>query len=230
MENITLEPGDQVVFTSLETLDKNDLAQAVAAAGYVVGPGVSKKTSLLVAGDPSVDSTKARKARDYGIPVIGEREFVDTFLDGAMPVPTAAEAPELSAPASLDELPGNAKRDLPAVKLACGSLREDLPVQALVKTPEAGTFVVRGPARYSALGEAWMVGGVAVAGSTKAPDKVVRALGLAGGDESTPQDGLERLDVNHPVYGEFSVYGPVRHQVGLDLVGPWIRGGVHSRD
>ncbi|MBM6622440.1 BRCT domain-containing protein [Micrococcaceae bacterium RIT802] len=228
MENFTLEPGDQVVFTSLETIDKNDLAQAVATAGYVVGPGVSKKTSLLVAGDPSVDSTKARKARDYGIPVIGEREFVDTFLGGALPV--SAEAPELTAPASLDDLPGNAKRDLPAVKLACGSLREDLPVQALVKTPEAGTFVVRGPARYSALGEAWMVGGVAVAGSTKAPDKVVRALGLAGGDESTPQDGLERLDVNHPVYGEFSVYGPVRHQVGLDLVGPWIRGGVHSRD
>lgn len=228
MENFTLEPGDQVVFTSLETIDKNDLAQAVTTAGYVVGPGVSKKTSLLVAGDPSVDSTKARKARDYGIPVIGEREFVDTFLGGALPV--SAEAPELTAPASLDDLPGNAKRDLPAVKLACGSLREDLPVHALVKTPEAGTFVVRGPARYSALGEAWMVGGVAVAGSTKAPDKVVRALGLAGGDESTPQDGLERLDVNHPVYGEFSVYGPVRHQVGLDLVGPWIRGGVHSRD
>src|SRR6185312_8866018 len=120
--------------------------------------------------------------------------------------------------------------DLAAVKLGCSALREELPVHALVKTPEAGTFIVRGPARYSALGEAWMVGGVAVAGSAKAPDKVVRVLGVAGGAESDPQDGLERLDVNHPVYGEFSVYGPVRRHIGLDLVGPWIRGGVHSRD
>lgn len=228
MENITLNPGDQVVFTSLEAVDKGDLAKAVTAAGYVVGPGVSKKTSLLVAGDPTVDSTKARKARDYGIPVIGEREFVDAYLGGDLPV--SAEAPDLAAPTSLDELPGNAKRDLPTLKLACAALREELPVHALVKTPEAGTFVVRGPARYSALGEAWMVGGVAVAGAAKAPDKAVRALGVAAGDESTPRDELERLDVNHPTYGEFSVYGPVRRHAGLDLVGPWIRGGVHSRD
>lgn len=228
MENITLKPGDQVVFTSLEALDKNDLAQAVTDAGYLVGPGVSKKTALLVAGDPDVDSTKSRKARDYGIPVIGEHDFVQRFLGGVLPA--TAEAPALSAPASLDDLPPNAKRDLPAVKLACAALREELPVQALVKTPEAGVFVVRGPARHSALGEAWMVGGVAVAGSTGTPDKIVRALGLAGGDESAPQDDLERLDVNHPTYGQFSVYGPLRHQAGLDLVGPWIRGGVHSRD
>lgn len=228
MENITLNPGDQVVFTSLETLDKTDLAEAVTAAGFIVGPGVSKKTSLLVAGDPSVESSKARKARDYGIPVIGEREFVDSFLEGAMPV--AAEAPGLSAPTSMDDLPDNAKRDLSAVKLACAVLREELAVQALVKTPEAGTFVVRGPARYSALGEAWMVGGVAVAGSAKAPDKAVRALGLAAGAESDPQDDLERLDVSHPTYGDFTVYGLVRREVGLDLVGPWIRGGLHSRD
>lgn len=228
MENITLTPGDQVVFTSLEALDKNALAQAVTNAGYVVGPGVSKKTTLLVAGDPDVDSTKSRKARDYGIPVIGERDFVERFLDGALP--TTAEAPDLSAPASMEDLSRNAKRDLPAVKLACATLREELPVQALVKTPEAGTFLVRGPARYSALGEAWMVGGVAVASSSKVPDKIVRALGMAAGEESTPRDDLERLDVNHPTYGEFSVYGPVRHQVGLDLVGPWIRGEVHSRD
>lgn len=228
MENITLNPGDQVVFTSLETLDKTALATATTAAGFVVGPGVSKKTCLLVAGDPNVDSGKARKARDYGIPVIGERDFVEAFLGGALPVP--AGAAELTAPTSLEDLPENAKRDLAAVKLGCSALREELPVHALVKTPEAGTFIVRGPARYSALGEAWMVGGVAIAGSAKAPDKVVRVLGVAGGPESDPEAGLERLDVNHPVYGEFSVYGPVRRHVGLDLVGPWIRGGVHSRD
>ncbi|MDN6300295.1 MAG: hypothetical protein L0J68_08435, partial [Micrococcaceae bacterium] len=84
MENITLKPGDQVVFTSLEALDKNDLAQAVTDAGYLVGPGVSKKTALLVAGDPDVDSTKSRKARDYGIPVIGEPDFVPRFLGGVL--------------------------------------------------------------------------------------------------------------------------------------------------
>ena len=40
------------------------------AAGLTVGEAVSKKTRLLVAADPDSMSGKAKKARQYGIPVV----------------------------------------------------------------------------------------------------------------------------------------------------------------
>lgn len=55
------------------------IAEELAEAGFVVKSGVSKKLDRLVAADPDSLSGKARKARDYGIPVVGE-EYVWSHL------------------------------------------------------------------------------------------------------------------------------------------------------
>jgi len=44
-----------------------------------VAAAVSKKVSLVVAADPDSLSGKARKAREYGVPVVGE-EYLGRLL------------------------------------------------------------------------------------------------------------------------------------------------------
>lgn len=51
-------------------------AEALAqAAGLTVKPGVTKQLSLLVVADPFTQSSKARKAREYGVRIMAERAF-----------------------------------------------------------------------------------------------------------------------------------------------------------
>ncbi|MET1036164.1 MAG: BRCT domain-containing protein [Arthrobacter sp.] len=217
-----LQPGDQIVFTSLELTNKDDLAQATKDAGFVVGPGVSKKTALLVAGDPDVDSSKARKAREYGIAVVSEKDFVDTYLGGVV-VPDT-DLPTAPAPTGADAVQGTAKRDLPALKAASKTLRDGARFHALFQSTEHGRYIVRGPAFYSALGEAWTVGGIPVASSAGVPDKSLRGLALADGSEhAADADDFTALAVEQRPYGRFTVYGPVRTIAGgLRAVGPWL--------
>ena len=219
-----LQPGDQIVFTSLELVDKNDLAKATTEAGFVVGPGVSKKTALLVAGDPDVDSTKARKARDYGVAVISEKEYVDTYLGGA--VTADIDLAAATAPTGAAAVEGTAKRDLPALKTACKALRDGASFHALIQSTEHGRYIVRGPAFPSALGECWTVGGIPVASSGGVPDKSLRGLALAEGPERpADDDAFTALSVEQRPYGRFTVYGPVRTIAGgLKAVGPWLIG------
>ena len=40
-----------------------------------VQKGVTKKLDLLVTADPYTQSSKAKKARDYGIPILAEQVF-----------------------------------------------------------------------------------------------------------------------------------------------------------
>jgi DNA polymerase-3 subunit epsilon len=48
------------------------LEQRLTSARFVVEPTVTKRTALLVAADPASLSGKARKARAYDIPIVGE--------------------------------------------------------------------------------------------------------------------------------------------------------------
>jgi len=57
----------------------SDLEAALTSAGYRVAAAVSKKVSLVVAADPDSLSGKARKAREYGVPVVGE-EYLGRLL------------------------------------------------------------------------------------------------------------------------------------------------------
>jgi DNA polymerase-3 subunit epsilon len=68
----TLAPGSTVVLTGDMSRPSADLEAALTSAGYRVAGAVSKKVSLVVAADPDSLSGKARKAREYGIPVVGE--------------------------------------------------------------------------------------------------------------------------------------------------------------
>jgi DNA polymerase-3 subunit epsilon len=68
----TLTPGSTIVLTGDMARPRAELEADLTAAGYRVAGAVSKKVSLVIAADPDSLSGKARKARDYGIPVVGE--------------------------------------------------------------------------------------------------------------------------------------------------------------
>lgn len=67
-----LAPGDAVVLTGEMHRPRADWEAELVAAGLELGAGVTKRTKLLVAADPDTLSGKARKARDYGIPIVAE--------------------------------------------------------------------------------------------------------------------------------------------------------------
>ncbi len=68
----TLHPGDIVVLTGDMTRPRSEIERDLIAHDLVPSGNVSKKVALVVAADPDTQSGKARKARDLGIPVVGE--------------------------------------------------------------------------------------------------------------------------------------------------------------
>lgn len=75
---IVLEPGDRVTVTgpiqqSAEYWDRYFESRGIQVAG------IAKCTKVLIAGDPDSQSGKAKKARAYGIPVIGEQHVPDVL-------------------------------------------------------------------------------------------------------------------------------------------------------
>ncbi|MDY0893173.1 BRCT domain-containing protein, partial [Frigoribacterium sp. CFBP9030] len=70
-----LAPGDLVVLTGEMSEPRDRIEALLLALGVVVKAGITKKTSLLVAADPDSLSGKSQKARQYGIPIVGEAEL-----------------------------------------------------------------------------------------------------------------------------------------------------------
>lgn len=70
-----LSPGDFVVFTGDMAVAREVWMERAGAVGLVPWPGVTKKVALVVAADPDSLSGKARKAADYGIPIVTEQAF-----------------------------------------------------------------------------------------------------------------------------------------------------------
>lgn len=68
-----LEVGDLVVLTGEMSRQRSEWEQELSRRGIVPWPAVTKKVKLVVAADPDSLSGKARKARDYGIPIVDER-------------------------------------------------------------------------------------------------------------------------------------------------------------
>ena len=64
--------GDLVVLTGEMTRSRSAVERDLLARGLVPWRGVTKKVKLLVAADTDSLSGKARKARDYGIPIVGD--------------------------------------------------------------------------------------------------------------------------------------------------------------
>ena len=64
--------GGVVVLTGEMTIERNQVEARILALGFAVGANVTKKTVLVIAADPYTQSGKAKKARAYGIPVLGQ--------------------------------------------------------------------------------------------------------------------------------------------------------------
>ncbi|GAA3859974.1 DEDDh family exonuclease [Saccharothrix violaceirubra] len=74
--SVTLTPGDLVVFTGRMREDREVWVDRACAAGLRVNHGyVTRTTSVVVAADPFSLSTKARRARQYGVPIVSEDDF-----------------------------------------------------------------------------------------------------------------------------------------------------------
>ena len=69
---VELKPGDLVVLTGMSEARKRELTAAAEARGLVVWPAVKRGVVAVIAQDPGSGSGKARMAREYGIPVVGE--------------------------------------------------------------------------------------------------------------------------------------------------------------
>jgi DNA polymerase-3 subunit epsilon len=72
VQSLVLAAGDKVVLTGEMSRDREDIEADLRAAGFAPHPAITKAVKLLVAADPDSLSGKAKKARSYGIPVVGE--------------------------------------------------------------------------------------------------------------------------------------------------------------
>ena len=79
VQSLVLSAGDKVVLTGDMARDRGDIESDLRAAGFVPHPAITKAVKLLVSADPDSLSGKARKARSYGIPVVGE-SYLTTLL------------------------------------------------------------------------------------------------------------------------------------------------------
>ena len=75
VQMFSLKRGDLVVFTGEMSIPREVWMDRAAAVGLVPWGNVTKKVALVVAADPDSLSGKARKAADYGIPIVNEDAF-----------------------------------------------------------------------------------------------------------------------------------------------------------
>lgn len=71
-EPFVLLPGATVVLTGEMSRPRSEWNDIIVSRGFTTHPNVTKKVSLVAAADPDSLSGKAKKARDYGIPIVDE--------------------------------------------------------------------------------------------------------------------------------------------------------------
>lgn len=81
-EAFTLQAGAVIVLTGDMARERSAWEADLRERGFVPHPAVTKKVALVVAADPDSLSGKAKKARDYGIPIVGE-EWLVRFMQSA---------------------------------------------------------------------------------------------------------------------------------------------------
>jgi DNA polymerase-3 subunit epsilon len=74
-----LHPGDLVVLTGEMTRARSEWERDLAFHGFTTWAAVTKNVRLVAAADPDSLSGKARKARDYGIPVVAESWLLERW-------------------------------------------------------------------------------------------------------------------------------------------------------
>lgn len=78
---IDLVPSDRVCLTGEMSRPREAWETMLRARGIEPWPSVTRKVRLVIAADPDSESGKAQKARDHGIPVVGEA-WLEQFLGG----------------------------------------------------------------------------------------------------------------------------------------------------
>jgi DNA polymerase III subunit epsilon len=66
-----LAPGDVLCLTGSMQRPRSEWEAELDQRGFVVG-ALTRRTRILVAADPDSTSGKAKKAREYGIPIVNE--------------------------------------------------------------------------------------------------------------------------------------------------------------
>lgn len=74
--------GDHLVLTGAMSRQRGEWEGILRSLGLVPRNAVSRKTQLVIAADPDSESTKARKARSYHIPIVDEAWLEDAISDG----------------------------------------------------------------------------------------------------------------------------------------------------
>ncbi|MCB1297844.1 MAG: 3'-5' exoribonuclease [Microthrixaceae bacterium] len=82
--SFALRPGDVIVLTGDMARARSAWEADLLARGFRPHPTVTKKVTLVVAADPDSLSGKAKKARNYGIPIVSE-DGLRRLLDQARP-------------------------------------------------------------------------------------------------------------------------------------------------
>lgn len=80
-----LSPGDLIVLTGDMDRERQAWEAELLSRGFVPHPSVTKKVALVAAADPDSLSGKAKKARDYGIPIVSE-QGLRKMLDRLEPI------------------------------------------------------------------------------------------------------------------------------------------------
>ncbi|MDH6578492.1 DEDDh family exonuclease [Kitasatospora sp. MAP5-34] len=83
VDGTPLSQGMRVAITGDTATDRELLEDRAAEAGLHIASSVSRLTSLLVTNEPDSWSGKARKAREYGTPVVGEDAFLQLLREVA---------------------------------------------------------------------------------------------------------------------------------------------------
>ncbi|MGH3916757.1 MAG: exonuclease domain-containing protein, partial [Pseudonocardiaceae bacterium] len=102
LECFALKPGNLVAFTGEMSRLRLEWEQDAAEVGLVPHPAITKKVALLVAADPNSLSGKARKARDYGIPVVTEQGFARLLAQYQRALPERRQVPVATSTSLLD--------------------------------------------------------------------------------------------------------------------------------
>lgn len=182
-----LVQGMKVAVTGETAVSRAELTARAVAAGLNSMSSVSRFTSVLVTNDRDSASGKARRARDAGVPVIDEREFL-RLLDDVRPG-TAHESAEPAEPK-----PAAAAASAPAAVPAARAAEPAGPTKPL---KDRRVLVLGGshPNAVAARSRVVELGGAAAVNlSAKVTDVVV----LSGGEADRRMRRIAELDL--PTY------------------------------
>lgn len=77
LATFALESGSTIVLTGDMRRVRSEWESMLVGRGYVPKPAMTRAVSLVVAADPDSLSGNTKKARDDGIPVVGEKWLED---------------------------------------------------------------------------------------------------------------------------------------------------------